>query len=85
MPENIIVRTIKPSSDEVQDGGYGLTRNDYLRVVATIPTISKAIPIRVYAQEFRYKTRSFEGSPGRQHPRVCGSHPTETRSREVPL
>lgn len=65
---NIIVRTIKPPSDEVEDGGYGLTRKDYLRLVATIPTISKAIPIRVYAQEFRHKTRSFEG-------RLVGSTP----------
>ena len=27
---NIIVRTIKPSADEVQDAGYGLTRDDYI-------------------------------------------------------
>ena len=65
---NIIIRTIKPSSDQVEDGGYGLTRNDYLRLIATIPTISKAIPIRVYSQEFRYKTRNFEG-------RLVGSIP----------
>ena len=59
--QNIIVRTIKPSSDELEDGGYGLTRNDYLRLIATIPTISKAIPIRELRQEFRHRTRSFEG------------------------
>ena len=58
---NIIVRTIKPSSDEVADGSYGLTRNDYDRLVATIPTISKALPIRIVSQEFRFRTRSFEG------------------------
>ena len=66
--KNIIVRTIKPPSDEVEDGGYGLTRNDYLRLIATVPTISKAIPVRVYSQEFRYRTRSFEG-------RLVGSIP----------
>ncbi len=59
--KNIIVRTIKPSAEEAGDGGYGLTRKDYLRLLATVPTISKAIPIRVYGQEFRYRTRSFEG------------------------
>lgn len=59
--KNIIVRTIKPSSDEMGEGGYGLTRKDYLRLLATVPTIAKAIPIRVYGQEFRYKTRNFEG------------------------
>ncbi len=65
---NIIVRTMKPSSDEMEGGGYGLTRKDYQRLLATIPTISKAIPIRVYTQEFRHKTRSFEG-------RLVGSTP----------
>src|SRR5688572_21444956 len=59
--QNIIVRTIKPSSDEVQDAGYGLTRDDYDRILATIPTIEKAIPIRVVAREIRYGTRKFEG------------------------
>jgi putative ABC transport system permease protein len=59
--QNIIVRTIKPSSDEVEDSGYGLTRSDYVRLVATIPSIAKALPIRVLAQEFRNLTRSFEG------------------------
>ncbi len=59
--QNIIVRTIKPSSDEVEDGSYGLTRNDFVQLMATIPTIEKALPIRVLAQEFRFQTRSFEG------------------------
>jgi len=58
---NIIVRTIKPSSDDVQDGGYGLTRDDYDRLLATIPTIDKAIPIREVPREFRNLTRKFEG------------------------
>jgi putative ABC transport system permease protein len=58
---NIIVRTIKPSADEVQDSGYGLTRDDYLRLLATIPTIDKALPIREVTREFRYGTRKFEG------------------------
>ncbi|MGD9637275.1 MAG: ABC transporter permease, partial [Pirellulales bacterium] len=59
---NIIVRTIKPSGDIVQDAGYGLTRADYLRLVATVPSISKAIPIRILpAIEFRNRTRMIEG------------------------
>ena len=59
--KNIIVRTIKPSSDELGDGGYGLTRSDYVRLVATVPTIDKALPIRILSRQFRYKTRSFDG------------------------
>jgi putative ABC transport system permease protein len=58
---NIIVRTIKPSSDEVQDAGYGLTRDDYDRLLATIPTVEKAIPIREVSREFRFRTRKMEG------------------------
>ncbi|MCA9258119.1 MAG: ABC transporter permease [Planctomycetales bacterium] len=58
---NIIVRTIKPSSEEVDEGGYGLTRNDYDNLVETIATIDRAIPIRELPQEIRYRTRSFEG------------------------
>src|SRR3989304_6078868 len=51
---NIIVRTIKPGSDVVQGAGYGLTRADYTRLVATVPTIEMAIPIRILPPiEFR--------------------------------
>lgn len=58
---NILVRTIKPAADEAIDGGYGLTRADFERIAATIPTLEKALPIRVVVKEFRYLTRSFEG------------------------
>jgi putative ABC transport system permease protein len=58
---NILVRTVKPSSDEVQDAGYGLTRADYVRLLATVSTIDKAIPIRVLTVEFRNRTRKMEG------------------------
>ncbi len=59
--QNIIVRTIKPPGDEVGDGAYGLTRDDYVRLLATIPTIETALPIRVMTKEFRHLTRAFEG------------------------
>ncbi|MCI0335216.1 MAG: ABC transporter permease [Planctomycetes bacterium] len=59
---NIIVRTVKPSADEAQESGFGLTRADYLRLLATVPTIDKAIPMRVLPTiEFRYRTRRMEG------------------------
>jgi putative ABC transport system permease protein len=45
----------------VQDAGYGLTRDDYIRLLATVPTIDKAIPIREVSREFRNGTRRFEG------------------------
>jgi putative ABC transport system permease protein len=59
---NIIVRTVKPAGNEATDSGYGLTRNDYVRLVATVPTISRAIPMRVIpAVEFHNKNRKVEG------------------------
>jgi putative ABC transport system permease protein len=66
---NIIVRTVRPSGDEAQDAGYGLTRADYVRLLATVPTIEKAIPMRILpAIEFRNKQRKMEG-------RVVGTTP----------
>jgi putative ABC transport system permease protein len=59
---NIIVRTVRPSGEEAQDAGYGLTRSDYVRLLATVPTIEKAIPMRILpAIEFRNKKWKMEG------------------------
>jgi putative ABC transport system permease protein len=59
---NILVRTVKPSGEQAQDSGYGLTRADYVRLVATVPAITKAIPMRIIpAIEFRNKSRKMEG------------------------
>jgi putative ABC transport system permease protein len=66
--QNVIVRTIKPSGDDLEEGGYGLTRKDFVRLVATIPTIETALPIREVDREFRYRTRKLEG-------RLVGSTP----------
>jgi putative ABC transport system permease protein len=59
---NIIVRTVKPPADQIEDAPYGLTRKDYTRLLATVPTVEKAIPMRVLpAIEFRKKARRMEG------------------------
>jgi putative ABC transport system permease protein len=59
---NILIRTVKPTGEEAQDAGYGLTRNDYVRLIATVPTIAKAIPMRIIpAVEFRNKKHKMEG------------------------
>ena len=65
---NIIVRTVKPTSDEIEDGGYGLTRADFVRLVATVPTVDTVVPIRELTEEFRFLTRRMEG-------RLVGSSP----------
>ncbi|MFH1265488.1 MAG: ABC transporter permease [Planctomycetota bacterium] len=61
---NIIVRTIKPPS-EVTEGQrsliYGLTRDDYDRLVQTIPTIERALPIREIRRRFIFGDRMVDG------------------------
>lgn len=59
--KNIIVRTIKPASDKFEGAGYGITRNDYLRLHSTIPTLESAVPIRELTAEFRNGRRQLEG------------------------
>jgi putative ABC transport system permease protein len=58
---NIIVRTVKPASDEFEGEIYGLTRKDFLLLASTIPTIDQVLPIREIPEEFRYRTRKLEG------------------------
>jgi putative ABC transport system permease protein len=69
---NIILRTIKPPS-EVTDRlrglmPYGLTRDDHARLTATIPTVTRALPIRELRRRFSYKGRMVDG-------RLVGSTP----------
>lgn len=58
---NIIVRTIKPAGEQATQTRYGLTRNDYQRVLATVPHVVRAVPIRELRREFRYMTRYLDG------------------------
>ena len=48
--DNILVRSIKPPSETTANTRgavpYGLTREEFDRLVATIPTLKSAIPIR---------------------------------------
>ena len=63
--DNIIVRSVKPSQQaEVslrQLIPYGLTRNDYRKLVETVPTLQSALPIRELRRRFRAGTRSEDG------------------------
>ena len=62
---NIIVRSIKPPSEiaEKTRGAlpYGITWEDYERLVATIPTIESALPIREMRRRFSFKDRMVDG------------------------
>jgi putative ABC transport system permease protein len=67
---NLIVKSVKPSEEsQASTGGrpgrmilnYGLKYEDYDRILATVPTIRKALPIREIKKEIRYLNRAVEG------------------------
>lgn len=63
---NIILRTKRPnaSSEGVEATSrvkiYGLLRDDYRRVVETIPSINRAVPMREVRYELRYENRKSD-------------------------
>ncbi len=66
---NIIIRSVKPS-DEAQAAtsgrptmilNFGLKYSDYDRMVATIPTIRKILPIREIRKQIRRGSHAIEG------------------------
>lgn len=64
--DNIIVRSIKPPNESLAGRGdgpvpYGLTRDDFVRLQETIPTIDKALPVRELRREFRSSERLVDG------------------------
>jgi putative ABC transport system permease protein len=64
---NIIVRSVKPPDEASSSSGgtgvtpYGLTRDDYYRIMATIPTIDRATPVREVRRMFYYGGRELDG------------------------
>ncbi len=63
--ENIIIRSIKPPSEaSAGERGlvpYGITRLDYETMLETIPTVTRALPIREVTRQFRYGARFLDG------------------------
>jgi putative ABC transport system permease protein len=63
---NIIVRSTKPPSDVTRGGGfvmaYGLLRDDYDRIVANVPTLTQAVPMREIYKEVRYQDKVTDAS-----------------------
>jgi putative ABC transport system permease protein len=65
---NIIYRSVKPSEETQAAGGrparilnYGLKYDDYERLLATVPTLKKALPIREIRKEIRRLNRAIDG------------------------
>ena len=65
--DNIIVRTIKPANPPSAQAGrrglpsFGLTQEDYERIVETVPTIKTAIPVREIPRNFARSAIETEG------------------------
>lgn len=61
--KNIIVRTIEPQSNDAGDQRvktYGITRDDYRRILSNLPTIEKSVPIRELRREFMVGGRRMD-------------------------
>jgi putative ABC transport system permease protein len=65
---NIIIRSVKPTEESQAAGGrparilnYGLKYEDYDRLMATIPTVKKALPIREIRKEIRRLKYTVDG------------------------
>ena len=64
--KNIIVRSIKPSADILENARglvipYGITRDDFERLTETIPTIERALPIRELRRRFSHADNKVDG------------------------
>jgi putative ABC transport system permease protein len=63
--ENIIVRSVKPPTEATADSRgpvpYGLLREEYDKLVETIPTIKSALPIRELRRQFSNGPRLVDG------------------------
>jgi putative ABC transport system permease protein len=67
---NIIIKSVKPT-EETQAAGsggrgmsvlnYGLKYDDYDRLLATVPTIKRALPIREIRRQIRHLTHFIDG------------------------
>ncbi len=65
---NIIVRSVKPSDEAQASGGrparvlnYGLKYEDFDRIMETVPTIKKALPIREIKKQIRHLDKFLDG------------------------
>jgi putative ABC transport system permease protein len=73
---NVIVRSVKPPMQSSRPGtgsfvvDYGLTRDDFERIVSTIPTVKRAVPLREIRKEVRYQTHSHRPRPESRRQRL---------------
>jgi putative ABC transport system permease protein len=65
---NIILRSVKPSEEAQATAGrpaiilrYGLMYDDYERIVETVPTVKRVLPIREIRKQIRRREHAFDG------------------------
>jgi len=63
---NIIIRSVKPSDESAGNRqafilNYGLKYDDYDRILATVPTIRRALPIREIRKQIRHLDKFVDG------------------------
>jgi putative ABC transport system permease protein len=65
---NIIIRSVKPSEEVQAVAGrptpilrYGLTYEDYDRILETVPTVKRVLPIREIKKQVRSREHAFDG------------------------
>ena len=62
---NVIIRSIKPPGEVTNASrgpvAFGITRDDYERLTETIPTITRALPIRELRRRFANGARIIDG------------------------
>ena len=65
---NIILRSVKPSEEVQAASGrqalilrYGLKYDDYQRIIETVPTVKRVLPVREVRKQIRRQEHSFDG------------------------
>lgn len=62
--DTIIIRSVKPPDEKMagaRAAEYGLFRSDLNRILAMVPTIKAAVPIREIRRVFNYQDRTADG------------------------
>ena len=85
-PTSSSAASSRPSNRRATGGGsfgveYGLTRDDFDRIIATFPRSRRPTPLREIRKEVRYLDRTRRRPPGRLHARLRGDEPTRSMRR----
>ncbi|MGL4593949.1 MAG: ABC transporter permease [Thermoguttaceae bacterium] len=81
---NIIVRTLKPANPDMATMGrrsvpsYGLKREDYERILSTIPTIVASMPVREIRRTFASGNKECDG-------RLVGTTPFYSQMSQISM